>query len=310
MSCLHIYNIDNMKSDFQNIINVNTEITNKLESVKKSLIKIKSIYTNLIKTNNTKIFLFCLDSFYFQYKTLSMEFDNFSRSNILINNRMYGDYYKLYNIIILQCKEKKIPLSQSFTSESKYPVYKDLEPFHEYNLEQITGIHTCIIEIINEIFVYYLNLEKNVSKNNPSVGISISNFLNTLEYENTLVREQISLYINYLSFFHSSQTNYLQKLFSKLEAFEKEIEEDILNNSNTRTVTEISIFDVNDTDNHQLNSYFIMTDKLIIDDSLNLEANTETLNNNDSANLENSDQEKECVQNIVTEIIENIEKSE
>ena len=54
--------------------------------------------------------------------------------------------------------------------------------------------------------------------------------MQTLCYENTLFREQILLYVNYISFFHSSQHNRLSKLYQRISSFYREIEEDILNN--------------------------------------------------------------------------------
>jgi hypothetical protein len=44
-----------------------------------------------------------------------------------------------------------------------------------------------------------------------------------------LIREQIHLYINYLSFYHNSHKNYLQKLIQKIKNFQQEMEEDITN---------------------------------------------------------------------------------
>jgi hypothetical protein len=59
--------------------------------------------------------------------------------------------------------------------------------------------------------------------------MTIANFMHTLQYENTLIREQIHLYINYLSFFHASHENYLQKLVQKIQHFQEEMEKEIKN---------------------------------------------------------------------------------
>jgi hypothetical protein len=65
---------------------------------------------------------------------------------------------------------------------------------------------------------------------NTKVGMSITSFLQTLEYENTLLREQIGLYVNYLTFFHTSQKVYLTKIYEKIQGFQQEIETEILVN--------------------------------------------------------------------------------
>jgi hypothetical protein len=181
-----------------------------------------------------------------------MELENLNRFIILINNRMYGDYYKLYNIIVMQTKEKNIELPNAPDS-TKIPIYKDLEPFREYKIEDIQEIHKTIMILLNDMYSYYSNSEKckNDYSDNTNVGMSISNFLTTLEFENTLVREQMSLYINYIHYFHSSQQNYLAKLYTKMDMFQREIDEDILNN-NRKT-------------NHDagIESYFILSNETI-----------------------------------------------
>ena len=77
--------------------------------------------------------------------------------------------------------------------------------------------------------MYYLGKEQNINTHTTStrVGTSITSFIQTLEYENILVREQVSIYSNYLTFFHNSQREYLNKLLLKIQTFQKEIEEEI-----------------------------------------------------------------------------------
>jgi hypothetical protein len=62
---------------------------------------------------------------------------------------------------------------------------------------------------------------------NHKVGFSISNFLNTLTHENHVLQEQISLFINYISFFHISQKKQLKKLHNRMDEFLNEVNENI-----------------------------------------------------------------------------------
>jgi hypothetical protein len=72
------------------------------------------------------------------------------------------------------------------------------------------------------------------------VGNSITSFIQTLEYENTLLHEQIGLYINYIGFFHVSQTQFLKKLFDRVQCFQLEIESDILSNHSQPALQDVS----------------------------------------------------------------------
>ena len=239
--------------------------------------KLKSVYNDLIKANNKKIFLFCLDSFFFQYKTFLMEIDHIDKTRTLINNRMYCDYYKLYNIIINHIKESRIELSKDDLEIKSFPVYKDLEPFQEYKIEDICDIHENILYLINKLHTQSTNKNDDINNysENHRIGFSISNFLNTLEYENRVLQEQITLYINYVSFFHISQKKQLMRLFSKIQDFQKELEENI--NLNIR-------FSIDDIDEEkQLNRFIVLDEEVkidsILDDSEFLIENTEKICN-------------------------------
>jgi hypothetical protein len=130
----------------------------------------------------------------------------------------------------MQSREKGFPL-KTINENKKYAIYKDLEPFKEFSVEDISAIHQGIIEIIFELHEYHNQLEKSAYQyNNVRAGTSITNFMHTLEYENMLIREQYTLYMNYLSFFHDSHKKYLTKLYNKLAAFQIEVDEDMMTN--------------------------------------------------------------------------------
>ena len=248
---------------YQSTVDKNTDISNKLTQLKEK-------YNDLIKTNTNKVFLFCLNSLYFQYKILNFELENFTKINSLIQNRMYGDYYKLYNIILSQCKDNNILFSEEDFSDSarmmdetpndtvaasetivtdnssnqtendnknnlseiSFPVYKDVDAFFRYRIEDIVLIHQRILIIIHKLDDIYIQKEANIHdhKNNIYVGYSLSIFLNTLEYENEILKGQINLYMEYISFYHSSQKTYLNNLLKKNTDFMSELDSNILVN--------------------------------------------------------------------------------
>ena len=261
MSYFNAFNFDKIKTDFNEITLINTELDSKKVVINEKLEQLKTTYNNLIKANNKKIFLFCLDSFYFQYKVINIELDNLTRFSTLITNRMYGDYYKLYNIIIAQISDKNIRI-KSASENKKFQIYKDLDPFHEYTIPQISEVHDAILEVILDLNRHYNQLEQstyNYSANNH-VGISITNFINTLEYENVLIREQINLYINYLSFFHASHKKHLTKIYHQFKTFEMEIEHDLETNNMDSNKN-------NENVKIHLESFYTMTDNVNVENS-------------------------------------------
>jgi hypothetical protein len=225
-----LFQLDKLIGSFQNLLTVQREIIVKKEVLSTKLQSLKDTYTQLVKTNSKKIFLFCLDSFYFQYKILTIEMDNINRFSSMINNRMYGDYYKLYQLILVQLPDSHRNAAPS--TDRTYPPYRELEPFFEYKVADIIHLHRDILRILHFLQRKFNEKQTHIQtySDEINVGRSISSFLQTHEYENTLLREQIMLYVNYLDFFHVTQTNYIHKLFLHLDRFQREIEEEIMTN--------------------------------------------------------------------------------
>jgi hypothetical protein len=237
----HAFEINKLKTSFKNITHTIDEINKiKLHSHKK-LNCLRDAYFKLIENNSKKVFLFCLDSFYFQYKSFQLEYDNLEKTLSFINNRMYCDYYKLYNMMIENCKKHNFDNSDNYELR-QYIQYKDLEPFLEYRIEDIKDIHSNILHIISILYEHYSTRHDSMTHYNDThkIGFSISNFINTLQYENSILMEQTVLYTNYIAFFHISQGKYLKRMYSKIENFYNEVESNIKSNVN------FSIKDINE----------------------------------------------------------------
>tara|TARA_B110000285_G_scaffold149349_1_gene166702 strand:+ start:3349 stop:4386 length:1038 start_codon:yes stop_codon:yes gene_type:complete len=278
----HAFEINKLKTSFKNITHTIDEINKiKLHSHKK-LNCLRDAYFKLIENNSKKVFLFCLDSFYFQYKSFQLEYDNLEKTLSFINNRMYCDYYKLYNMMIENCKKHNFDDSDNYELR-QYIQYKDLEPFLEYRIEDIKDIHGNILHIISILYEHYSTRHNSMTHYNEThkIGFSISNFINTLQYENSILMEQTVLYTNYIAFFHISQGKYLKRMYSKIENFYNEVESNIKSNVN------FSINDINE--NPILNSESITesdSDSDPISDTTS-QSSVNTINSNPSNNKNN-----------------------
>ena len=257
MSNAYIFQNEKLKNSFKNIISIKREIGHTKNNVTNKLNELKNLHGELIKDNNKHIFLFCLDSFYYQYKIFAMEFEHIKKLRSILNNRMYCDYYKLHNIIIKFCKEH---IPEETINVQTFPVYKDLEPFQEYRIEDIVLLHDSILQLINTLYTETQTKEDAILhyNDNHKVGFSISNFLNTLSHENRILQEQITLFINYISFFHISQQKQLKKLHIRVGEFYKEVDENI-NMNYTFSIDDISNDDSFDliNDNDDINNVSI-----------------------------------------------------
>jgi len=254
------YSLRKLHFNFEAILSIVKEMNLSKSVLSEKIAEFSTMYTELVKTNNKKIFLFCLDSLYFQYKCSMMDLNSMENNRKFIMNRMYCDYYKLYHLIISDLNEKQILILELKT----YPKYKHLDVLLEYNLDTIINIHGEILDILYKL---YEKLKANQSSIQEHIDtktvLSISNFLNTLKYENGILENQIILYINYLSFFHFSQKKMLVKLYSKMSEFNRDMEEymgfnriisiddisSIYNESNSREENEYSDSETSEVEN-------------------------------------------------------------
>jgi hypothetical protein len=223
--------IESLRTDFSEIVGVYSELIDKRDAVAEKVAGLKERYNDLVKQNAQPMFLFCLESLFFQYKILNLEMENYQKSASLIQNRIYGDYYKLYNMMTIQCKENNIDISNSSTSsETAFPLYKDIDPFFKYRIEDVVAVHDKILEIVGTMDGLSTRKAENIRhhRENVDVGFSLRIFLQTLEYENVLIKGQIRLYVDYIQFYHSSQRTYLEKLVKKIVDFTTELDEFIL----------------------------------------------------------------------------------
>ena len=62
------YKLDKLLKNFDNILILNEKIDREKELMKTKLSKLKEMHTLMSKTNSKQIFLFCLDSFFFNIK--------------------------------------------------------------------------------------------------------------------------------------------------------------------------------------------------------------------------------------------------
>lgn len=230
--------------NFENIKNIKFIIDNDIVNIKNISVKLVEYYHNLIKEYNTTLFIFGIDSLYFQNKLIENELSNLLNLYELILNRMYCEYYKLYKMIFSYINnhfsEHEI-MSDLVINE--FPKYDDLDIFKKYDFSLTINIQIEInnlFDLLNLILNEKNNkLNKNKTMNN--IGLNIDNFINTYDFEVNNLNNQIKLFNNYLHFFYNSHFKNLERIKFKFQLFYEQINKDLnFNNSNLNE-------DLNDT---------------------------------------------------------------
>jgi hypothetical protein len=192
---------------------------------------LKNNYAEYVKNNNSALLVFGLDTFHFQSKLLDMEYDELNKFFLIINNRIYCEYFKLYKIIIeyLNKNIKEPKLLDMTKTINRFPVYKDLEPYKQYDIQIISDIHEQIILLLTGFDIFITNkedvLKTHIQKKN--IGFNLDNFVNTYNYDITIIREKLSLFLDYIDFFHKIHSKYLNTFAEKLNLMITELNRDI-----------------------------------------------------------------------------------
>lgn len=188
---------------------------------------IKQNYINYINKENNDFF--GLDSFHFQNKAIELEYDNMSQLYHFIDNRIYGDYYKLFVMISesLNSQLSKVQLSKlkELQHLNKYPQYKDLEPFKIYEFDLIHQIHQDIVLILTNVKEMIAENESMIHehKKHLQLGIQIDNYVINQKYMNERLKMSNELHENYLQVFHNYHNTWLRKYYEKNKLFYKQI---------------------------------------------------------------------------------------
>lgn len=300
-----------LKDNFNTVIEIRKNVKIIFEILQQRINKLKQFYHDfIVDNNNNQIFIFGLDSFYFQSKIIDLEYEDMKRLFLAMNNRIYCEYYKLHKIIVYYIKEnineKKILESLKM---SNYPTYKDLEPFKEYDIELINDIHENVFDLILQILTFTEHKEREllIITSKKNIGLNIDNFVNTFSYDIVVMKEKINLFIKYIEFFHKLHIKYFKKLSNKIQLMYNDVSSDI--NFEEQIITEERInynteqlkneinqiakamsIDENDINNNDNNND-------ILNESINGSVSISNIDSNDGNNSETSSEMNTAIKN-------------
>ena len=221
------------------------------------IVKLRNEYQIYSNNTSSDAFVFGIDSLYFQFNLLYSEFKNFKKQLLLIFNRIYCENYKLYKLIIKFITEHITDKSiLNMISSDNFPPYKDLEPYKEYSIDEITNIYkkkTLIIKSLKEL-LRQKNVVLTQHKMKKNIGYNIHNFVLTSQYEVDIFEKQIEMFEEYakvIDDIHLSNINYIiSKIDDALDKINKDVsfDEDSLNTYNNTLLTDKDDCDM-DSDN-------------------------------------------------------------
>jgi hypothetical protein len=268
-----------LKISFIKIVDTKNEDLSTFATLEIRMNKLKDMYAEFVNNNKGNLFVFGLDSFRFQGKLIDIEYSDMKRLFLAITNRMYCEYFKLFKIIIEyikeNCDDKKL---QDFIKvNDNYPIYKDLEPFKQYDFEIIQNLHELLISLLTSLNSILINKEYDLkvyqSKNN--IGLNIDNFVNTFNFNNIMMREKIILFITYLEFFHKLHNKYFKRFTTKLQLMYGQITHDIKFDDNEEEKKSKNLDMLNTLEDEEVGKKILKELKASINDNTESETGSE-----------------------------------
>lgn len=229
-------NLAKVKFVFDKIKDMRLEIGGLFDILDGRITKLEEIYdgfiknTKMFKSGDIKVFIFSLDSFYFQNSLIKREYRYLRNYYNIIVNRMYGEYYKLFKLINEYVERSLVDNKLSeILRHKKYPRYDDLDDEKEYDFKLITQLNEDIISVINYLINILRNKENSLKlyMDNQNYGLNVNNFVSTFNYEVVVLQEQISLYEKYLDFFYHVHEKLLKRLITKISVLDAQLNTDV-----------------------------------------------------------------------------------
>ena len=204
-----------MKDRFLEISSIRKQIQelfHRLEDKKKGM---KENYSTLVASNENHFF--GLDSFRFQVKLTENELTFLNDQFVLIDNRLYCDYYKLYNHVYDYYVENLLP----GVVKSVFPIYKDLEPTKVYETELVHKLYKDILTLIHKAYdtLDHEHRKRESEKRLTTTGIHIGNYVHNRVFTDTLIKTNIELFEQYLNTYFIYHMTFLVNLKERLGMF-------------------------------------------------------------------------------------------
>lgn len=211
--------------EFKRIIAISKNFTDLSCKTYKNIKLLNKLYLKLTNLNEDELELFGLDYINFQYEIYIKKFKNLKEIYKYLNNRIYGDYFKLYkllsNYVNNEIHDKTI---LDALKNSTITPYKPLENSN-YSEEILTGLHSFILNVINMLNKLY-ETKINNCKNKEALqlgGLCIGNYVETIQHKNSTILKKIQLFIGFIDFFNANHNKILSELELKMRNINEEL---------------------------------------------------------------------------------------
>lgn len=217
--------------DFNKMLHTMSAVKKLANNTNKNIKQLNKLYMTLTENNFDELELFGLDFLNFQYEIFIKQFNNQKELLKYLNNRVYGDYYKLHKLIVhyINNEINDKSLKEMVKSNSNFAPYKDLDDKKTYPEELISSMNNFIVNILQHLNkIYEQRLDHNKSKENLQTGgFFIGNYVKTVKHKNDTIKHNLELYADFIDFFNTNHSKILSQIDKKMSQISEEISKDI-----------------------------------------------------------------------------------
>ena len=306
-------NNNNLKKTFSTIKDLRENTNNILIDIRNKLNILENTYKELLEFNSDE-HTTGLDSLYFQNKLFELQLVNNNNIFDIINNRIYGNYYKLYKEINNYILRQQYTLDNNDIKE--FIVYKDLDNDEKYDFKLIIEIYNYIIQLLNILDNELINRKNKLNKQliHRDCGLNIENLLEDISYTTSLLQNKVDLFNSTIQNINTFHIKYLTRFYNINKFFYKQLNNDItIENKNLNIFNEENS-DEENTDNENINQENInqeninqeninqenLTNENINQENINQENIANENSDNENSDNENSDNENYNIYNNTT----------
>jgi len=224
--------VTSTKEDFNKLKDACNDITTVFGTLDDTIKKLNAFYNEFLKSNTGELYIFGLDSFNFQNKLIKFDIENMLKIKDMLFNRIYSDYYRLYNKVIAYVKSdlRETKLYTNIATNNKtFPKYNYLDIYKNYDFILSNDLFYEIVNIMGQLHDHctVLTVQLQGYQEKQQIGLHINNFVCAHEYRLRCVKTQLELFMNYIQFFINVHTNYLQRFITRIKLMYFQIIEDI-----------------------------------------------------------------------------------
>ena len=223
--------IDDIQVKFKDLVSFRSRIQSLFDHLEERQETLQTIHDELIKLNTSKLFVFSLDSLQFQQNIIHIESNNMRQIYEILSNRLYGDYYKLYQLIKSNIDNNKNINKTLFKLpvDHTYPKYKDLDIYCEYDFSHVEQLFRDIEQLVASYRLYNQSLYTQLDsyREKQKEGLNINNFVFAFENCANDVKNTTDLFVKTFDHFTTIHKNYLNKFLIRMNSFNTEVSKDI-----------------------------------------------------------------------------------